>query len=715
MQKIPSIRLLLKAFHELGPKQLGLYVWYQFGLRSGYLLWRTSGKRQALSLKSSTSDHPNRYWLKVPPRKEIEATIGAAGIKALLSEADEIVEGRVRLFGGPPVPLQLTPSAPPKHWTVYDTDQLLNGNEDIKWIWEPGRFGWVYTLARAYHLSEKEIYSQAFWSYAETFLDANPPYLGPHWISAQEVALRLMAFSFALQIFHDSPHTSTERLNRLVKAIVSHAERIPPTLAYARAQNNNHLLIEAAGLLTASLTLPEHPKARQWKKIGWHWLNEGFQSQISPDGVYIQQSTSCHGLMLQIALWAYLLMRSKHPTNQESGRHSQQEVSERNPPITPNRFPGNTRQRLAASTQWLLELVDPDTGQAPNLGPNDSAYILPLTVCPFLDFRPVLQAAARAFLDAPAFPLGTWDEMSLWFNNVDNINRDKTDATKSPLDPLLPIPSKNTPIVLHGIDSWAYLRVANFNNRPGHADQLHLDLWWRGLNLAQDAGTYLYNGSPPWDNALARTQVHNTIIIEGQDQMNRAGRFLWLDWAQGDLLKRQHAQDNLWERVAAQHDGYLRLGVIHQREVEYQDGDWTINDTLLPSIKSKSQTTNNQPLSVYRRSPFLIRLHWLLPDWPWDIMEKPKDTKTEIRINSPHGWITLRINIYSESDASSKISGYSTQIYRAGELIHGKGSISPTLGWVSRNYGYKTPALSFSIETKSNLPLTFVTEWNFPD
>ena len=33
-------------------------------------------------------------------------------------------------------------------------------------------------------------------------------------------------------------------------------------------------------------------------------------------------------------------------------------------------------------------------------------------------------------------------------------------------------------------------------------DQLHLDLWWRGLNIAQDAGTYLYNADPPWDNPL---------------------------------------------------------------------------------------------------------------------------------------------------------------------------------------------------------------------
>ena len=83
---------------------------------------------------------------------------------------------------------------------------------------------------------------------------------------------------------------------------------------------------------------------------------------------------------------------------------------------------------------------------------------------------------------------------------------------------------------LYGKKSWAYLRTAQFTSRPSHADQLHLDLWWRGLNIARDAGTYLYNAPAPWDNSLTTTLVHNTVTINGRDQMTRAGRFLYLDW-----------------------------------------------------------------------------------------------------------------------------------------------------------------------------------------
>ena len=57
-----------------------------------------------------------------------------------------------------------------------------------------------------------------------------------------------------------------------------------------------------------------------------------------------------------------------------------------------------------------------------------------------------------------------------------------------------------------------------------------MDLWWRGLNIAQDAGTYLYNADPPWDNSLTTALVHNTVTVNGRDQFTRAGRFLYLDW-----------------------------------------------------------------------------------------------------------------------------------------------------------------------------------------
>jgi len=124
---------------------------------------------------------------------------------------------------------------------------------------EPARFGWVVKLARAYLISQNEVYAETFWHNFETFSRNNPPNCGPNWSSGQEVAIRILMFSTAYQVFKDSPYSTTTRKHNLARAVASHALRIPPTLIYARAQSNNHLLVEATGLYTAALFLPSTP------------------------------------------------------------------------------------------------------------------------------------------------------------------------------------------------------------------------------------------------------------------------------------------------------------------------------------------------------------------------------------------------------------------------------------------------------------------------
>jgi hypothetical protein len=682
--KISRFSLSLKALRELGPRKMGLFALYQLGLRTGYFRSRT-----AFSDQSSAVIHP--LW-NIPDPDTILQLIGPEGLSQLTAEADEIVEGRVRLFGGRPVPLHLTLPGKRSHWTDYalgkplvavhqvdkSPDQFAS---DIKYIWEPVRFGWAYTLGRAFYLTGDERYPEAFWRYFEIFQRANPVNQGPNWESAQEVGVRLIALIFATQIFADSKHSNENRKSKIAAAIASHAARIPPTLIYARSQNNNHLLSEAAGLITASLALSDHPEAKRWSKLGWKWFQNGLQSQIAEDGTYMQQSTNYHRLVLQLALWVYHLSRVTMQAKGDLPEDSQP-TSGNLQSVIPN---------LQQATRWLLALVDPETGRVPNLGPNDGAYIFPLTVHPIHDYRPVLQAASHAFLGEPAFRPGAWDEMSLWFisgqSSENNIRSSHGTGHRSPT---------NSPAILHTQRSWAYLRAACFHDRPGHADQLHLDLWWRGLNVAQDAGTYSYNAGPPWNNTLTHTAVHNTVMVDNHQQMTPCGRFLYLDWAQAEVLSRKQSEDGSWERVVAAHDGYRRLGVTHQRSViAYQDGHWEVQDQIIPT---------NQSLPTSSRS---VRLHWLLPDWEWKI----DDSKNLFEVLSPFGWIGLKITwVQKPSNTHLQAS-----IFRAGELLHGEDSVSPTRGWVSPTYGVKLPALSIVVTTVGDLPLTLISKWEFPN
>jgi hypothetical protein len=666
-QLLNQAGIAFKAVRQLGLRQVGLYAFYRLALQTGWLANKTRvDVVRALH-------HPSTAFtlyplLPLPDPHEVRLLLGHQGLASLLAEADEIVKGSVRLFGGEPVSLDLAHSSSSLSWVAYATGRASYPVQDVKFLWEPARFGWAFTLGRAYLLSEDERYVAAFWRHVSLFLNAHPPNRGLNWVSAQEVALRILAFVWAAQVFAASPHTTSDQLADLGAAIAAHAARIPATHSYSRAQNNNHLLSEAVGLLTAGLALRNHPQSPTWIDLGCQWLQRSLLEQISPGGTYTQHSTSYHRLMLQLALWAYCITRSE-----------------------PSPFTTPLLERLSAATSWLLALLDEPSGRVPNLGPNDGANILPLTICPHSDYRPVLQAASIAFLGGPCLSSGDWDEMSMWLGLHTSQH-----ANTEPLR----IESDNTSLVLRNptSTSWAYLRCARFTSRPGHADQLHLDLWWRGLNIAQDAGTYLYNAPPPWNNALTHTAVHNTVTVDDNEQMQHADKFLYLDWAQALVTNREHDQAGHLECITAQHDGYEHSGLIHQRTVTTSpDGSWQIDDHLKPAT---------HPLEKH----FCLRLHWLVPDWPWEAIELPDDG-CRIDLTSPFGYIRLHMGI-TGSPPSVLIKGL--RIVRAGQVLFGHQAVTPTWGWASPTYGVKQPALSLSFEVEAALPLNLTSQWYLP-
>jgi hypothetical protein len=232
----------------------------------------------------------------------------------------------------------------------------------------------------------------------------------------------------------------------------------------------------------------------------------------------------------------------------------------------------------------------------------------------------------------------------------------------------------------------AFLHTARFTDRPSHADQLHADLWWKGVNVAQDAGTYAYNAPPPWDNALATTHVHNTLTLNGRDQMTRAGRFLWLDWAQAEVLayEMDGAGQIMW--VAAEHDGFRKLGALHQRIVESTDSGWNVTDHILPANSVESE--------VHR-----VQLAWLLPDWPWEKVGE---------------WeLILRGKPFSFTLTLSGIDSLS--LFRSGQRLAGSLNPEPTWGWTSSTYNSKQPALLMIATAQVEIPGEISSDWQFFD
>ena len=678
-----SLRVLLGALRTVGLEQPLWWLLYRYQLGSGLVAIRTplrtwDALRFDDAVRPGAQAQAARYLAgeASPGLFFGEARALAPQLIALLGPdlqtlSDESVlasTGRFRLWedafrslGLPPAwnrnPLTEREQEATKHWTFI----AERSTGDVKGLWEASRFSIAYRLARLYAATGEERAAQQFMRLVDSWLLANPPNGGPQWISAQEVGLRAMAWVFALTGMWGSSALGREQRTRLAIALREHGRRVEASLAYGLAQGNNHMLSEAAALWTLGLAFPWMREARRWAARGRRMLIAAARSQIETDGGYIQQSVNYQRLAAQVLAWSIRMG----------------EVHERP-------FPRETYARLRAMRDCMASLVDEGTGRAPNLGHNDGSLVFPLTTCAYEDYRPVIQSLSLLCDRHRYLALGPWDEEALWLMGALPAQEEAQDVPP----PAVPrADARGGMIALRMEDGRGFLRSARFRNRPAHADQLHADLWSGDLNFACDAGTYLYGGDPPWDNALAGSWVHNTVVVDGRNQMERVGRFLWV--AENARAERMEAGAGYTLGVAS-HGGYRRLGILHRRALVGLGGQtWIIVDDLLGG------------------GAHALRLHWLSPDGELALIRgDPGDQLLEFGCT------------WKDRKARAVVWGSSAMdvnLVRAGVDVLGASGIDAlpreVRGWRSLRYASREPALSLTMRMKTSLPARFVTIW----
>lgn len=508
-----------------------------------------------------------------------------------------------------------------EHWSQISDDSTA----DVKFIWEPNRFAFVYTLVRAYAASHDEKYAEAFWKLILDWAEHNRPNTGANWMDGQEIALRLMAWTFGYHAFNNSPTATPERIAQFTLLVAAQAERIYKNIGYAISTKSNHTISEAFGLWIVGLLFPELKAAEKYRKVGGELLEREAAAQIFPDGSYAMYSLNYQRFVLQIYFYAMRL-----------GELNNSPLSE------------SVYRAATASIEYLYQLIDPQTGQMPVYGSNDGALVLPLNNCDFTDYRPLLQLGWYITKGERLFEPSEWDEDLFWLCGAEFPSPGGR-GVRGEGETSFP---NGGVYLLRSTNGKAVIRCTDYRSRPSHADQLHVDLWWQGHNIACDAGTYLYNGGGMWRNGLAHTPVHNTVAVDGKDQMTMVSRFTWIDWARGKVL--QHG-DKIWQ---GEHDGYQPVN--HKRTVMMLENDrWLIVDSL-----------NSERSHHYA-------LHWLLNDAPFEedknsILLWPEASRYKIQMGLTHG--SARFSIL-RADPNS------------------------TRGWRSRYYGHKEPAISALLET----------------
>lgn len=570
------------------------------------------------------------------------ASAAANRAESLLAGDFSFFNSRVARAGFPPdwhrnvFSAQAAPKEP--HWSRI-SDFAFG---DIKLIWELNRFSSVFTLVRAYWRTGDERYAEGFWQLIESWAAENPPNAGANWKCGQECSLRVMAWIFGFYGFLDAAATTPLRAGLFARLIAASGERIAAHIGYALSQRNNHGVSEAAGLWTIGLLFPELKHASVWRDTGRNHLEQLGRELIYDDGAFSQHSANYHRVMLHAYLWSIRLGELN------------------NKPLS-----SELLSRVARAGDFLFQIQDETTGKVPRYGQNDGALILPLNDCPDEDYRPVINGISYLSSRKARYAPGPWTEDLLWIFGTESLHASVTTEPRVDFDaPLGGCRTLRSPL------GFAFIRCPRFRDRPAQADALHVDLWWRGINIAIDPGTFSYNAPPPWNNPLAGTAFHNTVTVDQRDQMDRVSKFLWLPWLKTNTgvasphLTKAPADFGYWEGA---HDGYHRLTppASHHRAVLRLPGEaWLIVDRLASSV------------------PREYRLHWLLPNAPHQ-----SSPDGRLRLLFPQAPIEpYYVNVLAQPNCKSNI-----QI---------ADSDSPR-GWFAPHYFDRQPAISFSATVSS--------------
>ena len=227
-------------------------------------------------------------------------------------------------------------------------------------------------------------------------------------------------------------------------------------------------------------------------------------------------------------------------------------------------------QRLAAAAWWLYRMTQPETGDAPVLGANDGARLIPLGDTDYRDYRPAVQLGMALFADRCAYPgEGDWNGPLHWLG--------------IPVPKLIADPPGSVQLDAGGYSllrrgaAFALLRYPRFRFRPSQADALHVDLWLSGINHLRDAGSYSYNMGEEAIRYFGGAAGHNTIQFEDRDQMPRLSRFLFGDWLRAEAVAPVTETPQAVTAAAGYTD---RQGASHHRRVSLSAAGLRVADRV---------------------------------------------------------------------------------------------------------------------------------------
>lgn len=464
---------------------------------------------------------------------------------SILQEAERVLAGNLRLFT-----FDVQTDVPPNwfrnyvqggEWLAVSVRQIDYRRGDIaggvRYCWELNRHGYFLTLAQAYLLTNDDRFAQRLLQDWLDWIVRNPPRFGINWASVLEGALRIHTWCWSLWFLADCPLLNDRALRLILGSLWQQCAEIAMNLSIGSSANN-HLIGESAGMWMFANLFPTARCAERWKRTSRAILQREIPRQITPDGVSVEQAIHYQLFVMELALHADSL--AKHIDEPFGERYA---------------------QRLLASVQFLRSITD-CSGNSPHIGDSDDAEVLPF--CPNRPHveRDILDAVEALYAQSvPRTLKAVWlTAQPIW------AKEEKQSGTPQQLSPSLHSrlfaqggyavmrdeEGRRVAVMDCGELGWGSIAA------HAHADALAITLHVDGQPILVDAGTYCYHDEPVWRNAFRSTSYHNTACVDGIDQSEMLGAFLW--GVRARVKVRQWYTSELCDLLCASHDGYRRIG-----------------------------------------------------------------------------------------------------------------------------------------------------------
>ncbi|MGH9088738.1 MAG: alginate lyase family protein [Acidimicrobiales bacterium] len=510
---------------------------------------------------------------RMPEGVDLSSLSGPAR-RSLLAEADDLLRGRIEILG------VVRDDIADPDWALdpvsrrsFPTDECAFridyrspvDDRNVKQVWELSRHQHLTVLALAWRLTGDERYAALVACHLRSWWSRNQVLAGVNWASGIELGIRCISWAWTRRLLEGWPGAPSlfEENEEFARQLYWH-QRYLASFRSRGSSANNHVVAEAAGLLVASCAFPWFGESDRWATTAAAVLASELPRNTFDSGCNREQAFEYHGFVAELGLVAAA------------------EAAAVGRPL-----PAATWELLRRMIDVTAAVLD-GAGGPPRHGDGDGGRAL-LLVPPGDDrWRSLLATGAALFGPLPWWPTVAPDGCSLLLGGLAGKVR-----------PLGPRPSARPShfadagiTILRsppetGGELWCrcdggphgFLTIA----AHAHADALSVELRHEGVELLVDPGTYCYQGAPMWRRYFRSTVAHNTLELDGLDQSEPGGPFLWTRHARTRVID-VHCDPPGPQRWTAEHDGYSRLAVpaSHRRTVELDAaaGSITVVDRL---------------------------------------------------------------------------------------------------------------------------------------